>query len=197
MWRFSAWLPCFALIALLACAKRDPVDDNAIAPPDELVGDASATGLAAPANAAAAEAVQQAALPNPADGLRWTYRAADRIALFGPRATPAFSIRCSKQRESDNQLLFVRYLPPTMGGNATLSFTGNGQVASVPIAAVFNPDGRSGQWRATVSVGDSARDVAETFSGPGSVNISITGLAPLVVPATAEPRRIFADCLNA
>lgn len=196
MWKCAALLPMIAFLALLACAKQDPVDDNAIAPPDELVGDASVAGLAAPANAAAAEAMQQAALPTATGGLRWAYQAADRTALFGPPGTPAFSIQCSRQREGDNQLVFVRYLPPAGGGNATLGFTGNGHAASVPIAAVINPDGRGGQWRATVSAGDNARDVAQTFAGPGSVNISLTGLAPLVVPATGEPRRVFAECLS-
>lgn len=196
MLRFAALFPFLGFLLLLACAKRDPVDDDAVDPPNELVGDASATGLAAPANAAAAEAMKQAALPTATAGLRWAYRAADRTALFGPPGTPAISIQCSKPREGGNQLIFVRYLPPTGGGNATLSFTGNGQAASVPIAAVTNPDGRGGQWRATVPAGDNARDVAETFAGPGSINISLTGLAPIVVPATAEPRRVFADCLG-
>jgi hypothetical protein len=195
MWRFAALFPMFAFVALLACAKHDPVDEDAVDPPGELVGDASATGLAAPANAAAAEAVQQASLPTATAGLRWAFRPGDRTALFGPVGTPAFSIQCSKSREGDSQLIFVRYLPPTGGGNATLSFTGNGQVASVPIAAVTNADGRGGQWRATISAGDNARDVAETFSGPGTVNVSLTGLAPLVVPATGEPRRVLAECL--
>jgi hypothetical protein len=195
MWRFAALFPFLGFLALLACAKQDPVDDNAVAPPEGLVGDASATGLAAPANAAAAESVQLAALPTATGGLSWAYQAPDRTALFGPPGTPAFSIQCSKQREGDNQLVFVRYLPPTGGGNATLSFTGNGQAASVPIAAVTNPDGKGGQWRASVSAGDNARAVARTFAGPGSVNVSLTGLAPLVVPATAEPRQVFADCL--
>jgi hypothetical protein len=185
-----------AFVALLACAKQDPVDDNAVAPADEIVGDASATGLAAPANAAAAEAIRQAVLPTATGGLKWAYRAADRTALFGPPGTPAFSIQCAKPREGESQLVFVRYLPPTGGGNATLSFTGNGKAASVPIAAVTNPDGRGGQWRAAVSINDSVRDVAEAFAGPGTVNISLTGLAPLVVPATAEPRKALADCLH-
>ena len=195
MWRFAALFPFLGFLALLACAKQDPVDDNAVAPPEELGGDASATGLAAPANAAAAEAIQQAALPTATGGLRWAYQASDRSALFGPPGTPAFSIQCNKSREGDNQLVFVRYLPPTGGGNATLSFTGNGHAASVPIAAVTNPDGKGGQWRASISVGDNARDVAETFAGPGSVNISLTGLAPLVTPSIGEPRRVFAECL--
>jgi hypothetical protein len=195
MWRIAALFPMFAFLALLACAKHDPVDDNAVDPSSELVGDASATGLAAPANAAAAEAMQQASLPAATGGLRWAYRSADRTALFGPAGTPAFSIQCGKATEGDSQLIFVRYLPPTGGGNATLSFTGNGKAASVPIAAVANSDGRGGQWRATISVSDNARDVAEAFSGPGTVNVSLTGLAPLVVPATGEPRRVFAECL--
>ena len=65
----------------------------------------------------------------------------------------------------------------------------------MPIAAVTNANGRGGQWRAAIPAGDNARDVAETFSGPGTVNVSLTGLAPLVVPATGEPRRVFAECL--
>ena len=196
MWRFAALFPMFAFVALLACAKRDPVDDNAVAPSDGIVGDASATGLAAPANASAAEAVQQAALPAATGGLGWVYQAADRTALFGPPGTPAFSIQCSKQRQGNRQLLFVRYLMPTSGGNGTLGFTGNGQAASVPVAAVINPSGVGGEWRATVSMGDNARAVARAFAGPGSVNVSLTGLPPLVVPATGEPRRVFAECLG-
>ena len=196
MWRLIALAPMFGFLVLLACAKQDPVADNALAPSDELVGDASASGLAAPANAAAAEAAKQAALPAATGGLRWAYRAADRAALFGPPGTPAFSIQCNRQREGDSQLVFIRFLPPTTGAKGTLSFTGNGQVASVPVAGVTNPNGIGGQWRATVSVGDIARDVAETFSGPGAVNVTISGLPALVVPASPEPRRVFAECLG-
>lgn len=180
---------------LLACAKADPVADNAVAPSDELLGDASATGLAAPANSAAAEAAQQAALPAATGGLSWTIDEANRTALFGPAGTPAFSIQCQKQREAPSQLVFIRYMTPTAGGNATLSFTGNGQAASVPIAAVRNPNGLGGQWRAVIDPGDMARDVAETFNGPGTVDVSISGIPSLVVPAGAEPRRIFGECL--
>lgn len=183
-------------LALSACDKHDPVVDNAVAPPEELAGDISAEGLAAPANAAAAEAAVQAALPPPSDGLSWTLRAADRTALFGPPGTPAFSIQCNRSREGASQLLFVRYLPPTSGTQATLSFTGNGHAASAPIAAVINPDGIGGVWRGAVSAGDTARDIARTFAGPGAVQLSITGLAPLVAPASPIPRRVMAECLR-
>lgn len=195
MLKYLPLSPLLGAFILLACTKADPVADNAIAPSDELLGDASATGLAAPANSAAAEAAQQAALPPAVGGLAWTIDAANRTALFGPAGTPAFSIQCQKQREGPNQLIFIRYMTPTASSNATLSFTGNGQAASVPIAAVRNPDGVGGQWRAVIGSGDTARDVSETFNGPGTVDVSISGIPSLIVPASAEPRRILTECL--
>jgi len=188
--------PVLALLALPACAKTDPVADNAVAPSDELAGDASATGLATPANAATAEAVAQAAVPAATGGLHWTYRGPERLAEYGPPGSPAFSVQCQVEREGPKQLIFIRYIPPVAGGQGTLSFTGNGQVASVPIAAVANPTGLSGHWRAVVTPDEIAHDVAEAFAGPGTVNVSISGYPPLVLPSTAEPRRVMAECLS-
>ena len=196
MLKYLPLSPVLGAFILLACAKADPVADNAVAPTDELLGDASATGLAAPSNSAAAEAAQQAALPAASGGLGWTMDVANHAALFGPVGTPAFSIQCQKQREAPSQLVFIRYMTPTAGGNATMSFTGNGQAASVPISAIRNPDGVGGQWRAVISPGDTARDVSETFRGQGPVDVSISGMPSLIVPAAAEPRRVFADCLG-
>jgi hypothetical protein len=196
MLRYLPLSPFAAAFVLLACAKSDPVADNAVAPSDELLGDASATGLAAPANSAAAEAAQQAAVPATTDGLHWTMDQASRMASFGPAGTPAFSIQCQKPREGPSQLIFIRYLTPTANSSATLSFTGNGQAASVPISAVRNPNGLGGEWRAVVDPGDTARDVAETFSGPGTVDVSISGVPSLVVPAGQEPRRVLSECLS-
>lgn len=188
--------PISLALLLLACAKDDPVDDNAVAPAEAMIGDLAADGLAAPANAAAAESLQQAALPAASGGLGWTFSQQDRMASFGPPGSPAFSIQCQKQREGEAQLIFVRYLPPGVGGQGTLSFTGNGQGASLPIAAITNPNGLGGQWRAAVPPADSARDVAKTFGGQGAVEVSVSGTTPLVVPSGAEPRRVLADCLG-
>lgn len=188
-------MPFVVAISLLSCAKTDPVDDDATGVPDQMAGDRAAAGLAAPANAATAESVRQAALPAATGGLRWSYNERDG-ALFGPPGSPAFSIQCQKPREGEAQLIFIRHLPPTTGSQATLSFTGNGQVASVPIAAVVNPNGVGGQWRAAISPDEHARDVAETFSGPGTVEVSISGTPPLVVSTGAEPRQVFTSCLG-
>jgi hypothetical protein len=196
MLRVALLVPCLAMLAVPACAKTDPVADNAVAPSAELAGDASATGLATPANAATAEAVEQAALPLATGGLRWTYGGQDRPAEFGPPRSPAFSIQCQAEKEGPKQLIFIRYIPPVAGGQGTLSFTGNGQVASVPVAAVANTTGLSGHWRAVVALDEIAHDVAEAFAGPGTVEVSISGYPPLVVPSTAEPRRVLAECLR-
>lgn len=183
-------------LLLFACARTDPVDENAVAPGGSLSGDLSATGLAASTNSAAAEAVDQAALPPASGGLSWTYNQQDRTASIGPPGAPAFSIQCQKPKEGEAQLIFVRYLPPAAGAQATLSFTGNGQAASLPVTSVANPGGLGGHWRATVPPDEHARDVAEVFAGQGPVEVSVAGTPPLVVPSTAEPRRVFADCLG-
>ena len=196
MWRLIALAPMFGFLVLLACAKQDPVADNALAPSDELVGDASASGLAAPANAAAAEAAQQAALPSATGGLRWAYRTADRAAEFGPPAPRPFrssaigSARATASWSSSASFprLSVRK------GRSALPATAKSRRYRWP--GCTNPNRIGGQWRATVSVGDIARDVAETFSGPGAVNVTISGLPALVVPASPEPRRVFAECLG-
>jgi hypothetical protein len=190
-----ALLPFLFAISMLSCAKRDPVDEDVVSPPQELAGDLSATGLVTPANAATPEAVRQAALPAATGGLVWTSKEQEREAAFGPPGNPAFSIQCQKQREGQSQLVIIRHWPPTTGKQATLSFTGNGQVASVPVTAVANPNGIGGHWRAAVPPNEHARDVAETFSGPGTVEVSVSGTPPLIVATGTEPNRIFAECL--
>jgi len=178
----------FALL-LLACSKTDPVEDNVVTPPDEMVA------LAPPANIVSVEVARQAITP-PATGLSWTYRAADRTALFGPAAYPAFSIQCQVPREGQKQLIFARFAPVSAGSKGSLSFTGNGQVASVPIASVADPAGPGGHWRAVIAPDDIARDIAEAFAGPENVEVSIGGVAPLYVAPATAPRRVLAECLG-
>jgi hypothetical protein len=169
--------PKSLVFLLLACGQSDPVDEDAAAPDT-------------------AQAVQQAAVPAVTGGLAWTFSARDRVALFGPPGSPAFSIQCQKPREGERQLIFIRYLAPNSGGNATLSFTGNGQAASLSVSAVTHPSGIGGEWRAVTPPDEHARDVAEAFAGPGTVEVSVSGTSPLVVPSTDEPRRVLADCLG-
>jgi hypothetical protein len=182
-------------LLLLACGRSDPVADNSVAPPENLVGDQAAAGLAAPANAAAAEAVEQAALPAAGGGMTWSFRAQDRTALFGPPGSPAFSIQCQKQREGPEQIILIRNIPATAGAKATMSFTGNGQAASAPVTGIGDPAGPGGHWRAVVE-GDIARAIAQAFAGNGPVEVGISGRPPLIVPGAPTPRAALADCLS-
>ena len=54
-----------ASLALISCGKNDPVADNTVAPPANVVGDAGATGLAAPDHGGGAEAPDEAAVLQP------------------------------------------------------------------------------------------------------------------------------------
>ena len=186
-------IPIAALAA--GCAKTDPVDENAVAPGVDLTAPVAANSLA-PVNAGAAEAMRNAALPPASDPLGWTYNQQDRMAVFGPASAPALTVQCQKPREGEAQLIFVRYIPPSTGAQATLSFTGNGQAASLPVSSVSNPGGLGGHWRAAVPPNDSARDISEIFAGSGPIEVSVSGTPPLVVTSTEEPRRVFADCLS-
>lgn len=185
MIRYLPLSPFVAAFVLLACSKADPVVDNAVAPSDAVI-ETSAEGLAAPANAAAAEAAQQAAMPIADDGMRWTVRTAARAADYGPvGAEPTLSVGCG----ASGELTFTRHRSAAGSDRATMSFTGNGKASSLPAAAV------GGQMRAVAETSDMGRAVARTFDGPAPVIVSVGGASKLVVRPSAEARRIMAACL--
>ena len=187
--------PFVAAFVLLACGKADQVVDNAVAP-SEAGLDASTSGLATPANAAAAEGARQAAVPVAEDGMGWTLRPGDRAALYGPvGASAAFAIQCREETGAGKRLAFLRYAP-SGSDEATMSFTGNGTAASLPARGVGDAVGSGGHWQATAATGDMGRAVARTFDGPAAVVVSVGGASKLVVPPSDEARRTMADCLS-
>ncbi len=195
MLKYLPITPFIGFMALVACTGSDPVADNAIAPPDDLVGDASAEGLAAPANAAAAERATQAVAPV-STGMNWTYRSREQIAVYGPPdAEAALSVQCRDVADGAKELVVVRGLSAPDGEKGTLSFTGNGTAASLPVRGVARSAGK-GRWQAVISAGDMARAVARTFASNGAVQVGTSGGAALAVPASPEVRTVFADCLG-
>lgn len=196
MIRYLPILPFVGALALVACTGSDPVADDVGNVPDELVGDASAEGLAAPANSAAAERAKQAAMPLPAEGMMWDYRSREKTATYGPAgADPALSIQCRDIADGAREIVVVRGSPAPDGEKGTLSFTGSGTAASLPVRGVSPAPGK-GNWQAIVPAGDMARAVARTFGSAGAVQVGVTGGSPLSVPASPEVRTVFADCLG-
>ena len=177
----------FTALALAACSSG-PVDP-AVSANKTQAGDSGATGLAAPANAAAAEANQRASAPLASDGMAWRFDAVTASASFGPvDAEPQLSIGCR------GGVLHITRHAAADGNTGTLSFTGNGQAASLPVSAAPSQLGPSGLSTATLDPGDMTNAVARVFVGPGPVQITLGGAPSLLAPPSDAPRRVFAAC---
>ena len=185
------WLPLLpfaAALSLVACQDDGPVAEGAEAPPEEMLGDRAASGLAAPANAAAAEAVDRAALPPVTAGMGWTV--AGRRADFGPAGSqPILTLACEGAG-----LTVTRHHPADPGSKSTLSFTGSGHVASLPVGTIATRGGPGrAEWQGKAE-GDIARAIVRSFSRTGQVEITLGGTPSLVVQADPRVRQVLAAC---
>ncbi len=192
MSRLLPLFPFVAALSLLACQRDGPVSDDAAAPPDNVVGDASASGIAAPANSAAAEAGDRAAMPQMSADMAWVVADDGRAVRYGPRAGAVMlTIGCVP-----GGVLVTRHHPAPAGSSATLSFTGAGHAASLPVTAAVTKTGPEGaEWQGR-AIGDMARGIERPFVRDGQVEISLGGAPSLVVPAGPDVRRTFAACLG-
>ena len=177
----------FLILALAACGGNDPVADKGTTLPDNMVGDAPGAGLAAPANAAAAETSAEAALPPPTDGMAWQVDRAAHAARFGPTGSAAMAampltIDCAVPRT----MRLVRGEAPS-SGKATLSFTGNGHVASLVVNAINST-------YLGIASGDTLRAIARTFNGPAPVEATVGEAGDLRLPSTPAIRQFLGSC---
>ena len=187
-------LPFVAALGLIAC-QDGPVAEKGTAPPDNLLGDVSASGLAAPGNSAAAEAADRAALPPVNIGMAWRVTKDRRSAGFGPPGSAILSVACALGETPG--LLVTRHHPTDPGAKGTISFTGSGHAASIPVAALATSGGLGrAEWQGSAT-GDNARAIQRSFKSTGQVEISIGGAPSLVVPADSAVRRVLANCLGA
>ena len=181
---------CIALAAALfltACSS-DPVDP-AVSQNQDRAGDAGADGPTAPGNAAAAEAHERASAPLAGDGMAWIWRADTGTALFGPVASePQLSITCQ-----GGALHIIRHAP-IENAKGTLSFTGNGHAASLPVVALRSQLGPGSLSTIVLAPGDMSNAVARVFDGKGPVQVSLGGAPSLVTPPSDVPGRAFAAC---
>lgn len=194
MLKYLPITPFVLAIVLVACTGSDPVAEDAAAPSEEMLGDAGAEGLAAPANAAAAEAAVQQATPLPQNGMLWTLNGTEKLATFGAAGdAPSFSVQCRPANGGGRELVVTRGALAPDGEKGTLSFTGNGSASSLPVRGV-SPKAGEAYWQAIVKPGDETRAVARAFAGSGVVQIGVSNGPGLPVPASPEAQQILQEC---
>lgn len=171
-----------ATLALAACARTEPIPEDAlddVARPDPV----------------AVEDSNSDAAPQLTPGMRWEIDEAANAALYGAdRASPALSIACDE--DGDKALILTRFFPTVPSGAGTMTLTGNGAIASVPVSAEANEGRPGGRLSATLDVGDLAGNVASVFRGLGPVNVTVTGAEPVVLEGGAEVGMILDSCLG-
>lgn len=188
-------VPFIAALSLLACQRDDgPVAEGVADIPEEAVGDRSASGVAAPQNAAAAEAIDRAALPVGGDEMAWTSAEAGTLASYGPAGARPMLIFACRGEGNARHLLVTRVHPAQGGKSATLSLTGGGHATSLPMRAVAKPGGPGeSEWQGEAR-GDMARAVARPFSGSGLVNVTLGGAPALAVPSSPLASAVLQRC---
>lgn len=165
--------PGLALVALLlAACSNDPVDP-AVSHNDGRAGDAITNAATASADA----------------GMVWTWRADTQSALFGPTpSAPQLSVTCQAG------VLHITRHAPIENAKGTLSFTGNGHAASLPVVALPSQLGPGSLSTIVLAPGDMTNAVARVFAGGGPVNVTLGGAPSLLAPPSDVPGRAFAAC---
>lgn len=170
-----------AALTLVACARTEPIPDDAldnVEPPAPIVFDDDEASSA----------------PQLTPGMRWERDEAANAALYGgDRASPALSIRCD---EDDGALELTRYFPTVPSGAGTMTLTGGGAIASVPVSAEQNDGRPGGRLTATLDMGDLAASVGEVFRSGAVINVSVTGAEPVVLMGGPEVAMILDACLG-
>ncbi|WP_347567190.1 hypothetical protein [Sphingobium sp. BYY-5] len=114
----------------------------------------------------------------------WTYRpeANGSAALFGSSAQPLFTLRCDRASRR------ITALRVGAGQGAMLVRTSYGAV-SWPATS-----DASGQPQTVAARAATDTVLDQVAYSRGKIGVEVQGLAPLVLPAWAEPARVIEDC---
>jgi hypothetical protein len=177
---------------LAGCHSSAPVAANAAAPAANVSGNLASSGLVAHDNFVAIEDYRENAPLVPSQGMSWRWDAARTTASFGPSPTATvFAIECNADR---SELTFRRFLGARGSSTGTMSFTGNGHVASLAAATTGDAGSRAGNWQAVASTSDLIADVAKVFAGKAPVEIAVSGSTELVIAPSPITQLPFKNC---
>lgn len=168
--------PAAALFLLTACARVDPIDENAV---DEVSPPPTLNEILAENEA------DQAGIGD----MRWFIDGDG--ALFGaPESEGVLAMQCE-----GNALEISRYADSSTGAG-TLTFSASAaRIASVAVAAQESElSGRV--FTAQLAPGDIANDLVEVFEGNAPIDVTMTGADPLIVPADPQVRDLVERCVG-
>lgn len=181
-----------AIGSFAGCHSSTQVAANAGTAAGKVNGNLSSSGLVAPDNFIALEDRRETAPLVPSAGMGWRWDAVRTTARFGPFPTAtAFSIECSADR---NQLIFHRFLGARGSSTGTMSFTGNGHVASLPAATTGDAGSQAGIWQAAASTSDLMAAVAKVFTGTAPAQIAVSGSTELITAPSPITQLPFTSC---
>ncbi|WP_265587129.1 hypothetical protein [Sphingomicrobium arenosum] len=167
-------------LLVTACARTEPVSEEEL---DEVVVETPALGEGADDDGPAAL---------PADAMSW--QMVEGAAVLGnDPASPALSIACG---DNDDGLVLTRYGAPGSGSAGTLTIVGNGTSARVPVVAAEAGEEDQFNWTATLARGELASSISTAFAADEPVNITATGVDPIVVTAGGELRGLLERCVG-
>jgi hypothetical protein len=180
---FPRWSPiALTFLILTACHRSRPVDANIV---ETVAGNDDN-------NFIAAEFRRETALLVPSAGMSWRWDATHTTASYGPSPTvTTFSIACSADHQ---QVIFRRFLGARGSSTGTISFTGNGHVASLSAASAGDTGSQAGVWQAAASTPDQIANVAKVFTGTAPAQIAVSGSTEFVTAASPIAQQPFAAC---
>lgn len=173
-----------ATFALAACARTEPIPENAL---DDVTQP----------SVAPEDLISEQPTPELTPGMEWDLDRSANAATFGAdSASPALSVGCNVSG-SERTLELARYFPTVPSGAGTMTLTGNGAIATVPVSAEANDGRPGGRLTATLDIGDLAGSVGKVLRGENAINVSVTGAEPLVLMSGSDVRGVLDQCLGA
>ena len=170
------------LLVLSACARVEPVTDDDMeeleaAPSVDLDED---------------EAVDDGPAALPASAMSWS-GSGNAVVLGSSLGDPALEIACA---DNDQGIMLTRYGVEGDGTAGTLTIVGNGSSARVPVVAADAGQAGEFNWTATLARGELAGSIRTAFMVDEPINITATGVDPIVTQPAQTVRDLLDRCVG-
>ncbi|WP_343344030.1 hypothetical protein WJT74_09305 [Sphingomicrobium sp. XHP0239] len=170
------------LLVLSACARTEAVTDDDLEEIEEVPS----------ANIPLAEEADDGPDALPTNAMSWS-AVGDAVQLGSDLSGPALEIACA---DNDQGIVLTRYGVEGDGSAGTLTVVGNGASARVPVVAAAGAQEGEFNWTATLARGELASNIRTSFQPDEPVNITATGVDPIVIAPAQNVRDLLDRCVG-